>query len=152
MRSIFILIIIIYVWSKIIGLIVKTAGGGKNAKKSPQKPVHRNWSQKQESFVKHQKTVVQPKIILQDNDEESVAERQKAINEMKRKKEIEKRDREIKERQKRETSVHKQGLINRNVAAQTDEGKIKVIPLTQAVIWKEILDAPLALRQEERVG
>ena len=71
---------------------------------------------------------------------------------MKRKKEIEKRDREIKERQKRETSVHKQGLINRNVAAQTDEGKIKVIPLTQAVIWKEILDAPLALRQEERVG
>ena len=70
--------------------------------------------------MKHQKTVVQPKIILQDNDEESVAERQKAINEMKRKKEIEKRDREIKERQKRETSVHKQGLINRNVAVQTD--------------------------------
>ena len=122
MRSIFILIIIIYVWSKIIGLIVKTAGGGKNAKKSPQKPVHRNWSQKQEPFVKHQKTVVQPKIILQDNDEESVAERQKAINEMKRKKEIEKRDR---------------AMINSNTS--TDMRRSEESPsssaLTTARIW-----------------
>lgn len=151
MRIIYILIIIIYLWSKIIKRVI-TAGSGKNVKKSSQRPVYPNRSKKQAPSVKHQKTAVRPKVIPPDDDEESVAERQKLINEMKRKKEIEKRDREIKERQKRETSVHKQELINRNVAAQTDEGEIKVIPLTQAVIWKEILDAPLALRQEERVG